>query len=84
MKIKKLMLLVLASMAVGAMTGCGKQPEPTPEPGPAPVEPMPDEYSILDNWAGNEAEEQYVVTKNAAGATVITYTDVTGEDSGGL
>ena len=44
---------------------------------------MPEEYSILDNWAGNEAEEQYVVTKNAAGATVITYTDVTGEDSGG-
>ena len=77
------MLLVLASMAVGAMTGCGKQPvEPEPEPGPA-VEPMPEEYSILDNWAGNEAEEQYVVTKNAAGATVITYTDVTGEDSGG-
>ena len=76
------MLLVLASMAVGAMTGCGKQPV-EPEPGPAPVEPMPDEYNLLDNWAGNEAEEQYVVTKNAAGATVITYTDVTGEDSGG-
>lgn len=85
MKIKKLMLLVLTSMAMGVLAGCGKQPEPTPEPEPepAPQETMPDEYSLLDNWAGNTGEEVYTVTKNAAGATVITYADAVGEENGG-
>ena len=38
MKIKRLMLLVLASMAMGAMSGCGKQETPEPEPTPVVVE----------------------------------------------
>ncbi len=39
MKIKKLMLLVLASMAMGALAGCGnKQPTTPDEPEPVVVE----------------------------------------------
>ena len=80
MKIKKLSFLVLASMAMGALIGCGNQPTPEPEP-PEP-EPLPAEYSLMKYWAGNEAEEFYSVQEND-NSTVITYTDVTGEDAGG-
>ena len=71
MKIKKLTFLVLASMAVGALAGCGKT-EPA----------MPEEYDLLKYWAGNQAEEYYSVEEKE-NSTVITYTDVTGEDAGG-
>ena len=92
MKIKKLTLLVLASMAVGVLAGCGgkKSSQPseqqpssnvTPDTSVAPEE-MPAEYDLLKFWAGNEAEEFYDV-KESEGMTEITYTNVTGEDSGG-
>ena len=155
MKIKKLMLLVLASMAMGVMTGCGNTPQGGDEPGDVEVEKvtisfdanggtgtmaavqvdkgseytlpangftapvdkhfkswevggeakevgakitvnanttikavwefnaLPAEYDLLEHWEGNQAEEIYTVSKNAAGATVISYTDATGEYSGG-
>ena len=90
MKFKKLTFLVLASMAMGALIGCGQkksepQPDPTPGPGPDPTpqpETMPDEYDLLKYWSGNEAENFYSVEEKTD-STVITYTDVAGEDADG-
>ena len=86
MKFKKLTFLVLASMAMGALAGCGnKKEEPKPDPTPTPTpqpETMPEEYDLLKYWAGNEAENFYTVEEKAD-STVITYEDVTGEDAGG-
>ena len=45
-------------------------------------EAMPAEYSLLDYWAGNPAEEYYQVASDEDG-TAIAYADVTGEDAGG-
>ncbi len=83
MKFKKLTFLVLASMAVGALVGCGqKKSDPEPKPDPTPAETMPDEYDLLKYWSGNEAENFYSVEEKAS-STEITYTDVVGEDAGG-
>ena len=90
MKLKNLTLLILASMTLGALVGCGKEPadnsKPTDASGDSAQssvdEGMPAEYSLMKFWGGNEAEEYYDVEEKAD-STVITYTDVTGEDSGG-
>lgn len=42
----------------------------------------PAKYSLMRNWAGNLAEELYEVEETDT-QTIITYTDVTGELSGG-
>lgn len=68
---KKLISLVLASMAVAALAGCNKS-----TPAPAPAE-LPDEYSLLEHWAGNPEEEYYEVSKSGDN-TVISYAGVTG------
>ena len=43
---------------------------------------MPAEYSLMKYWAGNPAEEYYDVD-DSGDTTVITYTDLTGEENGG-
>ena len=43
---------------------------------------MPAEYSLMKYWAGNPAEDYYDVD-DTGDTTIITYTDLTGEENGG-
>lgn len=85
---KKLIALILAAMSMTALAACGqKKQDQKPSGGDdTPVDPtpaaLPAEYDLLNNWAGNENEEAYAVAVRD-NKTVITYSDVTGEDAGG-
>lgn len=108
MKAKRLITLILASMAVGALAGCGAKKssssssqkesssqqsssgdvssssgEQSSSGGQSSSEAgLPDEYSLMKYWAGNQSEETYTVTETAT-QTKIVYTDAVGEDAGG-
>ena len=94
---KSLIALILASMAVGALVGCKSnannnsdktsstptsESQPGSESQPSSEEEMPAEYDLMKYWAGNPAEEYYDVEESGTN-TVITYTDLTGEENGG-
>ena len=82
MKHRKLITLILASMALGALAGCSKNtPSSTPSSSSQP-DPLPAEHSLMKYWAGNASEEFYDVTETDT-QTLIEYEDVVGEDAGG-
>ena len=82
MKHRKLITLILASMALGALAGCGKNNETSSSPTSSSQQELPAEYSLMKYWAGNASEEFYDVTETDS-QTVIEYEDVVGEDAGG-
>ena len=65
---KKLISLVLASMAVGALAGCN-QSTPTPAP-------LPDEYNLMQYWQVNGEETYYDIT-TVGDNLVVSYENVT-------
>ena len=92
---KKLIMLVLASMAVGALASCGGKKEDKPSGGESKdtesqegtsqsdEQPtLPEEYDLLKFWAGNGEESVYQVSERE-NQTLISYEDVTGEGAGG-
>ena len=87
MKNRKLILLILASMALGALAGCSNKNNTSSNPTSdtttsSEEDPMPAEYSLMKYWAGNASEEFYEVNDSGA-QTIIEYEDVEGEDAGG-
>ena len=87
MKNRKLIALILASMALGALAGCGNKKNTSSGSEPAPSsssqeDPLPNEYSLMKYWSGNPSEDFYDVNDTGE-QTIIEYEDVVGEDSGG-
>ena len=82
---KKLFLFALPLVAM-AVTGCNKKDkggnggDGGDKGGDTPA--LPAEYSLMKNWAANPSEEIYSVVEND-NETKISYTDATGEKSGG-
>ena len=84
---KRLVLFALPLVAM-AITGCNKKDkgnEPSGDgdgDGTPTVQPLPNEYSLMKNWAANPSEEVYNVLETET-ETKISYTDAVGEKSGG-
>ncbi len=95
MKKRSLITLILASMAIGALVGCTGSNTKSESQAPqsssggssggqssSGQDELPAEYNLLKYWSGNPSEEFYDVNDTGAN-TIITYTDLTGEENGG-
>ena len=92
MKTKPFLPILL--LAAGTLAGCGGEPAPAGDSSKGSgasaasqtsltsYAPLPQEYSLMQYWAGNPGEDCYRVIEKED-ETVIRYEDVTGEASRG-